>query len=194
MYLICDSLPLITDRWLFCWIDKDIMSRKNQLIILRGPSGAGKSTVAKELFAQTTKKVVVIQQDHYRFIFKPAGGGSKPNSDAIHKMIENNCLVALDGGYDVILEGILSVRSYCNVLDRLIGAHKGASYIFYFDLSFEETTKRHQTRSHYSNFGVNEMRQWYPAAHRSDHHLERLIPKEFSMQETVAHIKEVTGI
>ncbi|MCP4176725.1 MAG: kinase [bacterium] len=170
------------------------MSRKNRLIILRGPSAAGKSTVAKELFAQSTKKVVIIQQDHYRFIFKPAGGGSKPNSDAIHKMIEHNCLVALDGGYDVILEGILSVRSYFDVLDRVICTHKGTSYIFYFDLSFEETAKRHQTRNHYTNFGVDEMRQWYPAAHRSNHHLERLIPEEFSIQQTVAHIKEVTGI
>jgi predicted kinase len=166
---------------------------KNRLIILRGPSGAGKSTVARELFAQAIHKTVIIQQDYYRFIFKPAGGGSLPNSDAIHRMIECNCIVALERGYDVILEGILSVRSYCDVLDRIIDAHIGSSYMFYFDVSFEETAKRHQTREH-TNFGVNELREWYEAAHRSNHSLERLIPEDFSISETVKHIQDITGI
>jgi predicted ABC-type ATPase len=166
----------------------------NRLIILRGPSGAGKSAVARELFAQAIHKTAIIQQDYYRFIFKPAGGGSMPNSDAIHRMIECNCIVALERGYDVILEGILSARSYCDVLDRIIDAHNGSNYMFYFNISFEETVKRHQTRKHISDFDINEMRKWYEAAHRSNHNLERLIPEDFSMLETVKHIQDITGI
>ena len=93
-----------------------------RLIVVRGPSGSGKSTVACRLFEGAVRRVCLIEQDHYRFIFRPAGGGSLPNSATIHRMIEHNVMAALIDGYDVILEGILSVRSYGLVLDRLFSA------------------------------------------------------------------------
>lgn len=120
--------------------------KKTKLIVLRGPSGSGKSTIAKRLFENAQKPVCLIEQDYYRFIFKPAGGGSKPNSSAIHKMIKENTLTALLNGYDVILEGILSVRSYSKVLDNMFEAHGGDNFMYYFDISFDETVRRHNVR------------------------------------------------
>lgn len=166
----------------------------NRFIILRGPSGSGKSTVASELLRLATVRTALIHQDYYRFIFNPAGGGSKPNSETIHRMIEHNCMVALKDGYDVILEGILSVKSYRRLLDRVIDAHCGPSYMFYFDVSFEETARRHQARKEISDFSVDDMRNWYAAAHRSNHHLEQLIPEEFSVKQTVEYIQNMSGI
>jgi adenylate kinase family enzyme len=81
----------------------------SKLIIIRGPSGAGKSTVARELFKQVEKPAVLIQQDYYRFIFKPAGGAV--NSKVIHKMIKANVLIALQDGYDVILGRFFSTSN-----------------------------------------------------------------------------------
>ena len=75
----------------------------NKLIIVRGPSGSGKSTIAKALFEKAEKPVAFIAQDYYRFMFKPAGGGGKYNSSAIHQMIKNDVLIALENRYDVIL-------------------------------------------------------------------------------------------
>jgi predicted kinase len=92
----------------------------NKFIILRGPSGSGKTTVARLLFDQATERSVLIYQDCSHFIFNPAGAGSKPNSDTIHKMIEHNCITALEDGYNVILEGILCVKSYSEILDGII--------------------------------------------------------------------------
>lgn len=46
---------------------------QTKLIILRGPSGSGKSTVAKMLFDGAVRRTALIEQDHYRFIFKPPG-------------------------------------------------------------------------------------------------------------------------
>src|SRR3989344_5524593 len=123
-----------------------------KLIILRGPSGSGKSTIAKIIFDSAKRKTVYIDQDYYRFIFKPSGGGSKSNGATIHKMILHNVVQALQDGYDVILEGILSVKSYGEVLEGIFKKHPKENYIFYFDVSFEETVRRHAMRPAKSNF------------------------------------------
>lgn len=165
-----------------------------KLIVLRGPSGSGKSTVAKKLFEDAARQTCLIDQDHYRFIFKPPGGGGKPNSDTIHKMIKANTLTALGDGYDVILEGILSVKSYGKVLDEIFEIHPEENYMFYFDISFEETTRRHNIRKTAKHkFSENDMREWYPVAHRSNHKLEQIIPESFSIDETISFIKKVSN-
>lgn len=165
-----------------------------KLIVLRGPSGSGKSTTAKRLFEKAKKRIALIDQDHYRFIFKPAGGGGKANSDSIHKMIKSDVLIALNDGYDVILEGILSVKSYDKILDEIFTEHKGENYMYYFDISFAETVRRHKTRSKTNEFGEEDMREWYPIAHRSNHKLEQIIPEIFSQEQTVGFIIENSNL
>ena len=166
---------------------------ENKLIILRGPSASGKTTVAKKLFELAKNKVVLIQQDYYRFIFKPAGGGSKSNSKTVHKMIEHNVSIALKSGYDVILEGILSVRSYQDILERIINSHQGKSYIFYFDISFEEKVQRHKAKGNL-DYGEKEMEQWYPGAHKSNHELETIIPETYSINQIINKIIETSKL
>ncbi|HVC36560.1 MAG TPA: AAA family ATPase [Candidatus Dormibacteraeota bacterium] len=169
--------------------------KASKLIVLRGPSGSGKSTVAKMLFESATRKIALIDQDHYRFIFKPAGGGSKPNSDSIHKMIKSDTLIALKDGYDVILEGILSVKSYSKVLDEIFVKHPEGNFMFYFDISLEETLKRHKSRAEkFPDFGEKEMREWYPVAHRSNHRLEQIIPEAFSAEKAFKFIKRTSKL
>lgn len=170
--------------------------RQTKLIVLRGPSASGKSTTAKTLFNNASRRTALIDQDHYRFIFKPAGGGSKPNSDTIHKMIKGDVLIALHDGYDVILEGILSVQAYGEVLDDIFTQHPKENYIFYFNVSLEETIKRHTMKRldpELPSFGEKEMREWYDNAHRSNHELESIIPETFSPEQTVDFIKKVSG-
>ncbi|HUC87425.1 MAG TPA: AAA family ATPase [Candidatus Saccharimonadales bacterium] len=163
-----------------------------KLIILRGPSGAGKSTVAKKLFENSQPKTALIEQDHYRFMFNPAGGGSKPNSDTIHKMIRDNALTALSDGYDVILEGILNIGSYGEVLEELFKRHPKENYIFYFDISFDETIRRHAIRRTPGHkFNEADMKEWYPSAHKSGHEFEYIIPERFSAEETVRYITQM---
>jgi predicted kinase len=164
-------------------------SGSTKLIVLRGPSGSGKSTLAKKLFASAKRRTALIEQDHYRFIFNPSGGGSKANSDTIHKMIIHDTLICLESGYDVILEGILSEKSYGRVLDDIFVSHPEENYMFYFDISLDETLKRHETRG-ITGFGEPEMREWYPSSHRSGHELERVIPEDFTIEESYTFIKD----
>lgn len=167
----------------------------NKLIVLRGPSGSGKSTAAKTLFNNATRKTALIDQDHYRFIFNPPGGGTKPNSDTIHKMIKNDTLIALDDGYDVILVGILSVQAYGELLDEVFAEHTEENYMFYFDVSLEETIRRHSTKHlnpDIPSFGEKEMREWYSNAHRSHHDLEIIVPEAFSQKQIVDFIRKLS--
>lgn len=166
----------------------------NKFIIIRGPSASGKTTVAKEIFKKAKNKTVLIEQDHYRFIFKPAGGGSKPNSEIIHKMIEHNASTALKHGYNVILEGILSVKSYQKIIEKLIKSHEGESFIFYFDVSFKETLKRHQNKKESKEYGEEKMKKWYPSAHKSGHELEILLPESYSEKQTLEKILKISNI
>ena len=163
--------------------------KQTKFIILRGPSGSGKSTVSKLLFESASNKIALIEQDYYRFVFKPAGGGSKPNSDAIHEMIKQNVITALNHGYDVILEGILSVKSYNEILDSIFSVHPQSNFMYYFDISFEETIRRHGTRpDKMQEFSAEDMREWYPASHRSNHTLENIIPESYTVDDTLKKI------
>ncbi len=164
----------------------------SKLIILRGPSGAGKSTVAKNLFKQCKKPTILIEQDYYRFIFKPAGG--KINSKTIHKMIKDNVLTGLSDDYDVILEGIFNVKSYKETFSEIFDIHQTNNYIFYFDISFAETIKRHRTKPNKAEWSETDMVDWY---HPNDHlgyEFEDTISENSSVEQTIKKIKSTTRI
>ncbi len=168
------------------------MKGSSKLIILRGPSGAGKSTAAKKLFKQCKKPTLLIEQDYYRFIFKPAGG--KVNSKTIHKMIKENVLTGLSDGYDVILEGIFNVKSYKETFSEIFDIHQKNNFIYYFDISFEETIKRHRTKPNKDEWSETDMVDWY---HPNDHlgyEFEETISEDSSIEQTVKKIKAASKI
>lgn len=168
------------------------MSQKPKLIILRGPSGAGKSTVAKALFAGAQKPTVLIEQDHYRFIFKPAGG--QVNSRAIHKMIKDNVLVALKDGYDVIMEGIFNVNAYAQTFREIFAGHPANNFVFTFDISFEETLKRHRTKPNKDAWSESDMKDWYHPKDFLGYDFEYVISEESSEEQIKQLIKRVTQL
>lgn len=162
-----------------------------KLIMLRGPAGSGKSSSAKLLFDSTDRKACLIEQDYYRFIFRPYENGSKANSKAMRQMILQNVLTALTEGYDVILEGIMNAKSYKNIVDKIIDAHPSENYFFYFDISLEETLRRHAQRpvKNTPPFTLDDMKSWYPDEYIPIHENEVLIPESSSIDETIALIK-----
>ena len=167
----------------------------SKLIILRGPSGSGKSTVAKLLFEKVQGRVALIEQDYYRFMFKPAGDGGKLHSTTTHQMIKSDVLIALENGYDVILEGILGEKSYSKVFEDIFAKHPEENYIYYFDISIEETIRRHKTRTvRDPGFTPEDMKSWFPAAHRSNHKFEKVIPEESSARDSAEFIVQTSAL
>ena len=91
----------------------------------------------------------------------------------------------------ILVEGIYSREKYQDFLDFLIQLFPESNLVYYFDLSFEETVKRHQTRMQRDYFSEETMRKWwlerdllFPKG-SSD---ERLIKEGQTIAETVNQI------
>lgn len=61
----------------------------------------------------------------------------------------------------VILEGILTKERYGEMLMDLIRFYEGSADVYYFDLPFEKTVERHQSRSLADAFGEDSLRAWW---------------------------------
>jgi hypothetical protein len=60
--------------------------------------------------------------------------------------------LCLDNGYDVIVEGILAVVGYGEMLSGLRDDHRGTTIAYYLDVDFDETDERRDsaaTRNRY---------------------------------------------
>ena len=61
-------------------------------------------------------------------------------------------------------------------------------YAYYFDIPFEETVRRHQTRSKAAEFGADEMREWWKEKDYLELIKESIITEEMSKDEIVNKI------
>lgn len=129
-----------------------------KLIILRGNSGSGKTTVARELQKRFGKNTMLISQDAIRRDMLMVKDGE--NTLALPLMKE-----LLRYGYQhsevVILEGIMHRDWYQSLFKLAMQLYGNGVYAYYFDLPFEETLRRHQTRAKCNEFGEEEMRKWW---------------------------------
>jgi len=131
------------------------MSQK--LIIIRGNSGSGKSTIAHRVREELGDKVMFLQQDVLRRdILKAKDKEGNP----VIGLIEQLAMYGKNNGYDVLLEGILSSNKYGDML-RVILTQFEESHVYYLDIPFNETLRRHNARSKNNDFGEVEMREWW---------------------------------
>ena len=79
------------------------------------------------------------------------------NNPAI-QLIYDLCMYGNKVGYMVILEGILSNKKYGAMLHRLLNDFQGEKLIYYFDISFKETVRRHAAKPNAHEFGEAEVR------------------------------------
>jgi predicted kinase len=156
-----------------------------KLIILRGNSGSGKSTVARTLQERMGYGTALIEQDYIRR--KLLRERDRPNQPNI-ELIAINAQFALAQGYNVILEGILQEERYGAMLRRLIADHTGQAYVYYFDVSLEETFKRHRTKPNAHEFGETELRRWFTPGDLLGVDGEMIIPEEYTRDQTADRI------
>ena len=162
----------------------------SKLIILRGNSGSGKTTIAKELQKHFGRNTMLISQDVIRRDMLWVKDGE--STEAIPLMKE---LLAYGIKHSniVILEGIMYADWYKPLFELVIRLYGTEVYAYYFDLPFEETLKRHQTKPNCNEFGEEAMRRWWREKDFSDVLRERIITSEKEIQDIVAEICRDVG-
>lgn len=144
-----------------------------------------KSTIARSVRSAQVNPMALIEQDYLRRIVlkeKDLPGGV--NIQIIEKMV----LFALDHSFDVIMEGIFDAERYGLMFEELLRRHPHNNYFFYFNVSFEETLRRHQTKPNKDDFGEAEMRRWYKSRDLLQCTSEIIIPQTSSFKESVNFI------
>jgi thymidylate kinase len=167
------------------------MNQIPKLIIIRGPSGAGKSSVAKALKEQAKRPTLLVSEDKIRQMFNDH---HLPKRLASKELTTRGVLLGLEYSYDVILEGILNIKTNKERIARFFTVHPEENYFFYLDVSYEETLLRHQTRPEKDEFGEEAMKEWWDYASPVNHFSETIIPETSSLEATVKLIQKTTGI
>ena len=158
-----------------------------RLIILRGNSGSGKTTIAKELQRKFGSNTLLISQDAIRREMLMVSDG--PDTPAI-PMLKELLRYGKTHCETVILEGIMVADWYHPLFELAKELFGKNIYAYYFDIPFEETIKRHKTRSQSNEFGEEAMREWWVDKDYSDILDETAITADKD-QETI--VQEIYG-
>lgn len=158
---------------------------QTKLIIIRGNSGSGKSTVARLVREKLGENTMLVPQDIVRremLYVKDRLGNPAIN------LISKIALYGKEVGYNVVLEGILSKKLYGNMLKNLISEYRDNVYVFYMDVSFAETLRRHDTKPKRHEYGEEKMKEWWLEKDYLSMSNEYLIPESYDVTETVDYI------
>lgn len=154
----------------------------SKLIIIRGNSGSGKTTVAKMLQHKLGHNIMLISQDVIRReILRVKDGIDAPALPLMKELLiygKNNCEI-------IILEGILNSVWYKPLFELAKREFKNNIFAYYYDLSFEETVLRHQTKINKDDFGEKEMMSWWREKDFISIITEKIITAEMSLEDTV---------
>lgn len=156
------------------------------MVIIRGNSGSGKSSVAKALQRQFGRNTLIISQDVVRREMLWAHDGI--DTTAIPLLIS-----LMKYGYDnseiTIIEGILNSTWYKPLFEKAVELfHKENIYAYYYDLPFDETLKRHDTKSNKFDFGAEDMRRWWNEKDYVGFISEKTLTEEIALDDAVKMI------
>lgn len=156
-----------------------------KLIIIRGNSGSGKTSVSKVLQEKFGENTMLISQDMVRreILHTRDGEDTKalPLMTELLKYGRRNSPVT-------ILEGIMVADWYMPLFETAIKEFGSEIYAYYYDLPFEETLARHDTRAKRMSFGAEDMRRWWVEKDYMKIIPEKILTKEIGLDEAVEMI------
>jgi predicted kinase len=163
------------------------------LVVIRGNSGSGKTTTARETRRRFGRGCALVEQDYLRRILLREHGGNGMQSVA-PTFVAATVRAALAAGYHVILEGILDSGGYGRILRRLIAEHAGPSAVYYFDVSFDETVRRHFSRAEPIAVTADQMREWYVSRDLLGIGGEHAFDENTGFEQAVSTILHTSGL
>jgi 8-oxo-dGTP pyrophosphatase MutT (NUDIX family) len=109
------------------------------------PHQSGKSAIAAVIRDRHGQRdLVIVGRDNLRRVVlreHDVPGGA--NID----LIDQTARFALSRGYRTIVEGIFNASRYGAMLSALISDHLGRAFAYFLDVPFDETLRRHATKS-----------------------------------------------
>jgi hypothetical protein len=133
--------------------------------------------------------VAWIEQDHIRrTIFQEDQEPDGANIAAIGQLAE----LALQRGYHAVVEGILPTVRYGVMLRELVDRHR--AYVYFLDIPFDETVRRHATRAKAGAFDADAMREWYRGHDPLGVPGEVIVDESSTLDETVRRVLSETGL
>lgn len=158
-----------------------------KLYILRGNSGSGKTTVARNLRNKLGAGGILISQDLVRREMLAVKDYAENPSIALIQNLAEYGKVHFEY---VIIEGILKKAKYGEMLEELLALFGNESAVYYFDVSFEETVRRHEmrTRNEKAEFNAADMKHWWLDNNYLGVPFEKIIPERWGVEETVSFI------
>jgi adenylate kinase family enzyme len=154
------------------------------LIIIRGNSGSGKTTIAKALHNELGEDALLLSQDVVRREMLQVH--DRPGNLAI-SLIEQIARYGIEHCQYVILEGILNKEKYNHMLQSLINLPEVTAHVYYFDLPFEETVRRHNTKKD-TDFGEEKMASWFVKSDYLGNDQEQILTQYMNKEEILTKI------
>ncbi|MEZ0481544.1 kinase [Planococcus sp. SSTMD024] len=155
---------------------------ETKLIVLRGNSASGKTTIAKRLQDHFGRGTLLVSQDVVRRdMLRVQDRDGNLSTELIRQITEygkSKCPI-------VILEGIFMKQRYERLLLDLIKFYDGEALVYYFDLPFEKTLERHNTRSQSQDFGEESLKKWWTPKDDLGVPGEQLLTEKMSEQAIV---------
>lgn len=90
----------------------------------------------------------------------------------------------------MILEGILYSTYYRELFAYAKKAYGSKIYAYYYDLPFEETLRRHETKPNRHEFGESDMRRWWLEKDFLEEIPEKILTRDMSLDTVVEMIHQ----
>jgi predicted kinase len=163
------------------------------LVVVRGSSGSGKTSAAREVQRRYGRGCALLEQDHLRrVVLREHGSGHIPT--VAPAFIVTMARAALEHGYHVVLEGILHTGQHGELLRGLIAEHPGPSAVFWLEVSFDETVRRHHGRTPPIPVTAEQMRAWYAPLDLLGVPGEQVIAESSSLEQTATTVLRASGL
>lgn len=162
-----------------------------KLIILRGNSGSGKTSISKALQEKFGPNTMLLSHDMVRMeilhVWSTEGIiKSEPLMIHLLKYGKQHSEIT-------ILEGVLPAKEYHRLFETAVEEYGSNIYAYYYDLPFQETLIRHNTKPNKNDFGEEDMKRWWREKDFLPMISEKILSKDISFEETVQMIyNEVT--
>ncbi|MBR5545968.1 MAG: kinase [Clostridia bacterium] len=158
----------------------------NKLILLRGNSGSGKTSAARVLQKRFGFNTMLISHDMVRMQMLHVWG--KDGIAASQPLLIELVRYGKEHSQVTILEGVLDSKEYRELFDVCAELFGKEIYAYYYDLPFEETLLRHQTKANHNDFGEADMRRWWREKDVLPMIPETILTQEITLEEAVEQI------